>query len=108
MAETHVAPQPDQLQPDVFHYVPQHVGADVRLVLVQNIRRSPCRHQLPEHGGDPGIVGTGVQLAVGEGARAALTELHVGGGVQYAGGPKLFHIGSALLHRAASLQHDGG
>ena len=34
VAEADVAPQADQLQTDGFHHVPQHVGADVGLVLV--------------------------------------------------------------------------
>ena len=108
MAEAHVAAQADQFLSNIFDHVPQHVGTDVGLVLVQNVLRGSCVHQGAEHGGDPGIVGAGGQLTVGEGARAPLAELDVGGGVQYAGGPEMLHVGGALLHRAAPLQHNGG
>ena len=108
MAEAHVAAQGEQLLPQAAHHLPQHVGADVGLVLVEDVRRGPRLHQGAEHGGNAGVVGAGGQLAVGEGARAPLSELHVGGGIQHAGGPELFHVRRPLLHRAAPLQHDGG
>ena len=53
------------------------------------------------------IPGTGIELAVGKGAGAALAELYVGLRVQHAGAPEVFHILLALLHAASPLQQDG-
>ena len=108
MAEAHVAAQADQFLSNIFDHVPQHIGTDVGLVLVQNVLRGSCAHQGTEYGGDTGIVGAGGQLTVGEGACPSLTKLDVGGWVQHAGGPEPLYISGPLLHRAAPLQDDGG
>ena len=70
--EAHVAPQGQQLPPHIAHHVPENVGADVGLVLVEDVRRGARLHQRPEDRGDAGIVGAGGQLAVGEGATSAV------------------------------------
>ena len=105
--EAHVAPQGQQLPPHIAHHVPENVGADVGLVLVEDVRRGARLHQRPEDRGDAGIVGAGGQLAVGEGARAPLADLHIGGGVQHPRGPEALHVRRPLLHRTAPLQHNG-
>ena len=53
------------------------------------------------------VMGAGVQLAVGKGAGAALTELHVALRVQGPAPAEGLHRGSALLHGLAPFQHDG-
>ena len=55
----------------------------------------------------PEVLGAGVELAVGKGPGAALSELNVAGEVQLSGGPEALHIGSAVLHAAAPLQQNG-
>ena len=52
-------------------------------------------------------MGAGVQLAVGKGAGAALTELHVVLRVQGPAPAEGLHRGSPLLHGLAPLQYDG-
>ena len=53
------------------------------------------------------VTDAGGQLAVREGACAALTELDVRVGVQLTGGGKVFHRLHPLVQRRAALQHDG-
>ena len=56
--------------------------------------------------GDAGVIDASGELAVGEGASASLAKLYVGAGVQLPGGPVGFHRLGALVHVAATLQHD--
>ena len=107
VSKAYVAAQLQQLQADGLHHVPEQIGADVGLVLPEDILRSARRRQRPEDGGNAGIVGTGGQLAVGKSARAPFPELYVGGRVQYPGLPKAFHVPCARFHRTAPLQYDG-
>ena len=92
MAEAHVAPQGDELLADALHHLPQNVGANVGLVGPLHVRRGPRPHQGVHHRRDAGVVGAGGQLPVGEGARAPLPELYVGGGVQRSSGPEPLHL----------------
>ena len=108
MAETYVAPQAEKLLPDMFYHRTEHVGADVGLVLVLDVLRRARGGQGLQYRGDAGVMDAGGQLAVGEGARASLAELDVGGGIEGTGAPKALHIPRPLLHRPAPLQYDGG
>ena len=66
----------------VFYGGSQTVGANVRLRLKENfLRRSGCGKLFQNLSG-PSVLGSGVQLAVGEGTRATLAELYVGEGIQ--------------------------
>ena len=72
-----------------------------------NVLRGPVLHKGAEHMGDAGVIDASGELAVGEGASASLAKLYVGAGVQLPGGPVGFHRLGALVHVAATLQHNG-
>ena len=77
------------------------------LGVIKNILMGPMGHELFQHPTDPGIVGIGVQLAVGKGPRAAFAELNVALRVQLAALPEFFHFPVAGLGVLAPLQNDG-
>ena len=56
---------------------------------------------------DPGIVDTGVQLAVGESTGAALTKLDIALSVQFTGLEEMLHLFMAALGILTPLQDDG-
>ena len=106
--EADVTAQGLELQTDGLDHRPEHVGAHVGLVGVAHVLWGAVLHQHVQDGGQPGVVGAGGELAVGEGAGSALAELDVGAGVQAAGGPETLHVGGAGIYIPAPLQHDGG
>ena len=108
MAEADVAPQGEELPADAFYHLPEKVGAYVGFLLPEDILRGAVLYEFLQDGGDAPIMGAGVQLAVGKGARAPFAELDVGGGVQGFAGPEPLHVRRPLLHRASPLQDDGG
>ena len=71
-----------------------------------DVLRGPVLHKGAEHMGDAGVIDASGELAVGEGAGASLAKLYVGAGVQLPGGPVRLHRLGALVHVAATLQHD--
>ena len=77
------------------------------LVRPDHILRCTVADQRVQHGADASVMGSGGQLAVGEGARPALAKLDVGYGVQTAAAPETLHVPGAFFHRTATLQHDG-
>ena len=108
MLEAHLTAQGEEFHTDVLHHLAQHVGADVGLVAPGHVRGRARPHQGIQYGADAAIVGAGGELAVGEGARAALPELDVGDGGELTGGPEAVHILGAAVHVPPPLQHDGG
>ena len=105
--EMHLAAQGFDLLADRGDDPPQQVGAHMGLLLPGDLRRGTV---LQKHLGDKAaqlVADAGGQLAVREGACAALTELNVRVGVQLAGGGKMFHRLHPLVQRRAALQHDG-
>ena len=72
-----------------------------------DVLRGPVLHKGAEHMGDAGVVDASGEFAVGEGAGASLTKLHIGAGVQRSGGPVGLHRLGALVHVAATLQYHG-
>ena len=107
-AKAHVTAQGDELLTDGFHHLAQNIGADVGLVGPLHVLRRPRLHQGVHHRGDAGVVSSGSQLAVGEGARAPLAKLHVGGRVQRPVFPEPFHIVCAGIHVLPPLQYHAG
>ena len=77
------------------------------LVLPKNILRSPRPHEGLHHMADPGIVGPGGELAVGEGPGPSLAKLHVGLWIQVAALPEGRHVLHPLFQGLAPLQQDG-
>ena len=77
------------------------------LGVTEDALRRAVGHQLPQDKSVAGVPGAGIQLAVGEGARAPLAELDVGLEIQLAGGPEPLHVLRPLLHRLAPLQQNG-
>ena len=108
VAKADIAAQANQLQPDVPHHLAEDVSAHMGTEGMGDVLRCAHFNEGVQHGADAGIMGTGGQLAVREGACAALAELDVGGGVQLTGAPELLHFLRPLLHRCAPLQDDGG
>ena len=86
----------------------QPEGADVRLAEGENFARRTGGDELGEHLA-PVVVripDLAVQLAVGEQAGAAFTELHVGFRIEHGAAPKAPGIVRALAHHLAALQDD--
>jgi len=101
-----LAPQGQDLLPESPDCRREPVGADVGLGLPEDLLRRPRRRQIGQHLPGPGIMGTGIELAVGKGPGAPLPELHVGFRVQHPGLVEALHVPLPLLHRAAPLQQD--
>ena len=84
----------------------QPVGADVRPRVDQNVGRRPVAAQRLEHQPHrPALARPRVQLAVGEGARAALAEAVVAVGHQLAALAQARQVASARPDLAAALEH---
>ena len=105
--EADLSPQGNNSLAQVLHHRQQHVGAHMGLCVVEDVLPGPCFHELLQDPADPGVADAGVQLAVGEGPRAALTELDIAPGVQNAGLEEFLHLlmpGSRVL---SPFQHQG-
>ena len=105
--EVHLAAQRFDLLADGGNDTAQQVGAHMGLLLPCDLCRGTV---LQKHLGDKitqFIPDAGGQLAIREGARAALAELDVGVGVQLTGGGKVLHRLHTGIQRRAALQHDG-
>ena len=103
-AEAHLAAVGENHFTKPLHGARQTVGADVRLGLPENFVRRSGLYEIVQHLPAALIVRAGVELAVRERARAALTELDVRFGVQRAGLIEFFHVGLSLVHGAAALE----
>ena len=105
--EADVRPQGDELSPEVpqgdVEVVRPHVGLGVH----QDVPGRAAGGQLLQDEAVADVLRAGIELAVGEGPGAALSELDVGPRVQASRAEEGFHIALPLLHRAAPLQQDG-
>ena len=117
-AEADLPAQGEDLFPDALHHAGEHVGADVRLGVIEDRLRSTVFIKSTKDEGNERIVGAGVELPVGKGAGSPLTELDIALGIQNAVGSESLHL---LLSRgyfltpldhnrpcAGSCQHEGG
>ena len=84
VAKADLTAQGEQFLADVLDHLAQNIGADMGFVLPADILGRSGGGQNVQHGRHPGVMDAGGQLAVGEGARATLTELNIGFGVQCA------------------------
>ena len=86
----------------------QAEGADVRVGLGQDFLRRPGCDEFGQHlaGQETRILDLAVELAVGEGARAALAELHVGFRVQLAAPPQAPGVLGPLPNHLAAVEDD--
>ena len=87
-----------------LHGVRQTVGADVRLGLPENFVRRSGLYEIVQHLPAAPVMRAGVELAVRESARTALTELDVRFGVEHTGLIECFHIRLPLVHGAPALE----
>ena len=77
------------------------------LGVVGDVLRRAVRRKLREHEADARVVRAGVELAVGERARAALAELHVALRVKRPARAKRRDLRAARLRVRPALEHDG-
>ena len=86
----------------------QAEGADVRMGVSQDLLRRPGRDKLMQHlaGQEARILDLAVELAVGEGARAALAILDVGFRMQLALAPQFPGVLGPLPHHLAAVEND--
>ena len=84
--KTNLSSQCQNLFADVFHYLDQFEGADVRVRCKRNIgRRSGLDEFIHDLAAQVArILDLAVKLAVRKGAGAPFTVLHVGFGIQFA------------------------
>ena len=105
--KAHLAAQLHNLLPHGGHHAPQQVGAHVGLLQIENLLRRAVAHEGLQHRAHMGRLDAGVQLAIGERARAALAELHVALRVHLALPLQPLHVQHALLHGPSPLDQDG-
>ena len=105
--KTDITPQGDKFFPHGLYHPAQHIRAHVGLVGVLHIPGGSRLHQGIQHRPDPGVMGTGGQLSVGESTGTALSKLDIGALIQLAPGPEFLHIRRPGVHILPPLQHDG-
>ena len=105
--EVHLAAQGFDFPADGGDDAPQQVGAHMGLLLPGDLRRGTVLQKHLRDKTAPLVADAGGQLAVREGACAALSKLDVGIGVQLAGDGKMLHRLHARVQRRAAFQHDG-
>ena len=103
--EPHLPAERNDPLSQVLHHSEQNIRAHMGLGVVENVLPGPGLHELLQHPADAGVIDTGVQLAVGEGARAALAELDVAFFVQNPGCKEFFHLFVAGLRVLSPLQN---
>ena len=103
----HLAAQVHHPLADGLDHPRQQVGADVGPGGIADFRRRAVVPQGLQHEAAPGIGDAGVQLAVGKSAGPALAKLHVALRVQRPRAPEALHLPRPLVHRCATLQHQG-
>lgn len=77
-----LAPQLLHPAAQVLHHGEEHIGPHMGLGVIEDLLLGAALDQLLQDPMIPGVVGAGVQLSVGEGPGAALSELHIAPGVQ--------------------------
>ena len=88
-AEKHLTAQRNYLLSDVLNNVDENIGADMGLCVVGDVLGCAVFHKLAEHPLHASVLDAGVQLAVGESACTAFTELDVAVRIQLAGGKEV-------------------
>ena len=108
LAEADLAAQRLDVGAHLLDHADEPEGADVRLADVEDLLRRAGLDELVEHLAREvaRVADLAVELAVGEGAGAALAELHVGLRVEHAAAPQAPGVLRALAHRLAALEHD--
>ena len=106
-AEPDVRPGLQQLPPQGLQGDMELVGTHMGQRVGEDALRCAAGYQLLHDEAVPHVPCAGVQLAVGEGPGAALTELDVALRIQLTGGPETLYIPLPLLHTAAPLQQNG-
>ena len=105
--EADLAAKPDDGVPQILDHRQQHIGAHMGLGVIEDVLPGAAFDELLQDPADSGIVDAGVQLAVGEGPRAALAELDIASWIQLSGGEKVFNLGIAAGGVLAPFQHQG-
>ena len=109
LPEADLAAQRDDARAQVLHHAYQLEGADVRMRLHQDFGRRACGNKF-FHDLAPQmarVFDLAPQLAVREGSRSALTELHIAVRMQIALAPQIPGVLRALAHRRTALQYQG-
>ena len=108
--ETAVKPdfpaQLPDLLPQVFDHPGKDVRADMGLLLIKDLFRRTEADKGFQHQTVPpsGIFYQSIQLSIGKGSRAALSELDIGFRIQRPAFPERLHVPDPLLHRSPPLQ----
>ena len=105
--EADLAAEALDLAPEADDDAGEHVGAEVGLGVVGDGGLGAVLYEGIEDEGDARVVGAGAELAVGEGAGAALAELDVGLGVKAPAGAEGGYGALALLHAGTAFEDDG-
>ena len=105
-AEAHFAARLDNPLAQVLHHRHQHVRADVRLGVEEDVLVRARRGELLEDPADALVFDAGRELAVGERASAALAELDVALGVELARLPEALDLLSARFGVLSPLEDD--
>jgi len=92
-----------------FHHGDQAEGADMGMGLGENFLGRAGLDEFVQHlaAQVAWILDLAVELAVAEGARAALAELDIGFGIEHRTAPQAPGVFGAFAHRLAALQDDG-
>jgi len=104
-AEADLAPQLRQPLSQARQQPGQYVGTEVRARVLEDRRIGAEVHQVAEHRAGVGRARACVDLAVGEGAGAALAEHHVALGIQVTVAAEPGDAALATADRLAALQH---
>eukprot|EP01136_Pigoraptor_vietnamica_P016349 Opistho-1_new@4810 len=108
LLEADLAAQRLDVRAHLLDHADQPEGADVRFGDVEDFLRRAGLHELGQHLARQvaRVADLAPQLAVREGAGAALAELHIRFGIQHAAAPQPPGVLGALAHRLAAFQHD--
>ena len=102
----HLAAERDHIFADRAHHFHEHIRSDVRLGVVNDVLRRAVRGELLQHPADALVMRVRVELAVGEGPGAALTELYVALGVEGAARAEGLHGLLTCVHVLSALEYD--
>ena len=105
--ETKLGAKLDHPPPHPAHHRRQEVAADVRLGVIEDRTRRTTRGENLENLAHPGVADSGVELAIGVGAGAALTEEQIALGVEGFAAKKSVPPPGAFGDIGAAFDHDG-
>ena len=101
----HLPAEAFDLFADILDHDTQNIGADVRLLLVQDLLRCAGSHEFLQHLANTHVLDACGQFAVTEGARAAFSKLYIGLHVQHTILPETLYCGCSGIHILPALQH---